>query len=192
LGKRESPSARLTSFQPAVFVDRRTEPRVKCTVTLILGSVAGGGKFATGAFGYLFNADAYDRLREAQLRHEDAVDQEVKDLLALGYNVEGQNVLARIPEMPNRYYDIVATDPSGQRIGIEVKTTIGDILRINNQQMVFDVEALRGSAATEEGRIGGGSYVGVSFGGSVLAYFARVGLASQALEKGVEFYGRRQ
>jgi hypothetical protein len=83
-------------------------------------------------------------------------------------------------------------DPSGQRIGIEVKTTIGDIFRINNQQMTFDVEALEGSAMTAAGPIGGVSYVGVSFGGSVAAYFARVDLTNQALENGVQFHGRRQ
>jgi hypothetical protein len=157
-------------------------------------AVLGGGKFENGAitsaFEYLFNDAQHDRLKEGQLRHQAAVDQEIKDLLALGYDVEGTNVLA--PGMPDRYYDIVAVDPSGQRLGIEVKTTIGDVFRINNQQIAFDVEALKGSAVTVAGPIGGVSYVGVSFGATISAYFARIDLARQAWEKGVVFYGRRQ
>ena len=161
-----------------------------------LASVAVGGKFENGAvtasFGYLFNAALGDRLKEAIARHQDAVDQEIQDLQAQGYTVEGTSVLARIPGLPDRYYDIVAVDPSGGRIGIEVKTTIGDIFRINNQQMTFDMDALKGSAVTAAGPIQGVSYVGVSFGGSVAAYFARVNLAQQAYEQGVVFSARRQ
>ena len=146
----------------------------------------------SGAVEYLFNA-AGDKLREGYQRHQEAVQQEVKDLLDSGYKVEGQNVLAQIPGMPNRFYDVVAVDPStGQRIGIEVKTTIGDVFRINNQQMAFDVQALSGKALTVNGPISGVSYVGVSFGGSTAAYFSRISLAFEAQEKGVQFSGKRQ
>jgi hypothetical protein len=95
--------------------------------------------------------------------------------------------------MPNRRYDIVAIEPmTGLRIGIEVKTTIADYFRINEQQMKFDVQALAGKAYTANGRISGVSYVGVSFGGSVAAYFARVKLADEARKNGVTFYTKQQ
>jgi hypothetical protein len=146
---------------------------------------------------YAFNDAAHEgaeKLRAGNERHIRAVAQEVQDLIDQGYSIVGTDMSARIDGMPVRRYDIVAADhETGALIGIEVKTTIGSIFKIDTQQMDFDIKAAQGLAVVNDGRsISMVSYVGVTFSGSLNAYFNRVALQHRAMSQGVRFSGKRQ
>jgi RHS repeat-associated protein len=110
-----------------------------------LASVAGGGKFAngavTGAFGYLFNQAAHEG-NDPNERHQMGVQAAMQDYIDRGYAVIRETPVAvEVPgfETP-RYYDFIVNDPaSGYNIGVEVKTTLYDTIRLDSSQVAKDV-----------------------------------------------------
>jgi RHS repeat-associated protein len=114
-----------------------------------LASVAGGGKFENGAvtaaFGYLFNQAAHGG-NDPNERHQMGVDAAMSDYVERGYAVIRQSSVAvEVPGFDTpRYYDFIVQDPvSGYNIGVEVKTTLYDTIRLNTAQVAKDVVVMQ-------------------------------------------------
>jgi RHS repeat-associated protein len=110
-----------------------------------LASVAGGGKFENGAvtaaFGYMYNQAAHSG-NDPNERHQMGVDTAMRDYVDRGYSVIRQTAVAvDVPGFATpRYYDFIAYDPtSNVNIGVEVKTTLYDTIRLNADQVAKDV-----------------------------------------------------
>jgi hypothetical protein len=124
-----------------------------------IASVAAGGNFANGAitsaYGYLFN-----ELGDQNDRHKEGMDKARRDLEAQGFTVgPGQAVTVEGLE-EYRVYDLMARNKAtGQLIGIEVKTTIGEIIFLDEAQVRIDaIVATRGGWTTLDQRVSGVSY----------------------------------
>lgn len=154
----------------------------------LVGGIAArvtGGKFDDGftisAAGYIFNSAA-DDLKDSRARHDAAVAQEVQLLRSQGYTVLGTEVYATNPDdLFLRRYDIVVQNDTGTVFGVEVKTTITGIYKLNPQQVEFDVDTVRGGTTLLGSGIpvNGVMYRGVNFGGTLNAMASTLGLASQ-------------
>jgi RHS repeat-associated protein len=114
-----------------------------------LASVAGGGKFENGAvtaaFGYLFNQAAHSG-SDTNERHQMGVDAAMKDYVERGYAViQETSVAVNVPGFATpRFYDFIAEDPiSGYNVGVEVKTTLYDTIRLNAAQVAKDVVVMQ-------------------------------------------------
>ena len=115
-----------------------------------LASVAGGGKFengaVTGAFGYLFNQAAHSGT-DPNDRHQLGVDAAIADYQARGYEIiTSAPVAVDVAGFPTpRFYDFLVRDPvAGVTLGIEVKTTLYDTIRLNADQVAKDVAVVGG------------------------------------------------
>lgn len=114
-----------------------------------LASVAGGGKFENGAvtaaFGYLFNESG----KAPNERHSFGALEAMRNAIENGYEILSPGpTLATIPGAPNRSYDFVMSEPgTGRAIGAEVKTSWWGIIRLNDQQVSFDVQVAQGVPA---------------------------------------------
>ena len=156
-----------------------------------VGSVAGGGKFAngavTGAFGYLFN-QAGRSGNDTNERHQMGVDAAMKDYLDRGYIViRDTPVAVMVPgfETP-RYYDFLVQDPvSGYNIGVEVKTTLFDTIRLNSDQVAKDVTVMQqgGYSPRLDLPVGGVGYITFCWGCSM------VDVRSSALQSSLKAAG---
>jgi hypothetical protein len=129
-------------------------------------SVAGGGKFengaVTGAFGYMFNQAAHSG-NDPNTRHQMGVDAAMEDYIDRGYAVIRETAVAvDIPGFSTpRYYDFLAKDPaSGNTIGVEVKTTLYDTIRLSSSQVAKDVAIMQsgGYSRTLDLRVTGVGY----------------------------------
>jgi RHS repeat-associated protein len=114
-----------------------------------LGSMAGGGKFAngavTGAFGYLFN-QAGTSGNDPNDRHQMGVDAAMQNYMDRGYIIiRDTPVAVVVPGFATpRYYDFLVQDPiSGYNIGVEVKTTLFDTIRLSSDQVAKDVVVMQ-------------------------------------------------
>jgi RHS repeat-associated protein len=124
-------------------------------------AVIGGGKFqngaATGAFVTLFN-QLSESGRDPNERHEMGVRRSIADYENRGYEILSRTPVAvSVPgfETP-RFYDFLVRDPiAGQNIGIEVKTTLFDTIRLDTTQVMKDVALMTrgGGLATGSGII---------------------------------------
>jgi hypothetical protein len=131
-----------------------------------VASVAGGGKFAngaiTGAFGYMFNQAAHSG-NSPNDRHQMGVEAAMQDYLDRGYSVIQQTPVAvDVPGFATpRYYDFIVQDPAGNNIGVEVKTTLYDTIRLNGDQVAKDVVVMQstGFARTLDLAITGVGYI---------------------------------
>jgi hypothetical protein len=88
---------------------------------------------------------------ENNLQHQKGVEAAKQDLLKLGYSVIQESPVAvDVPGFATpRYYDFIAQHPdTGQFVGIEVKTTLYDTIRLNPEQVAKDVAVMarRGTA----------------------------------------------
>ena len=148
-------------------------------------SVLGGGKFAngavTGAVGYLFNAllhaDGWDSPngRGPNMRGTDAEDVARARLISDGYAFESRQVTATDGGQV-RVYDLLMTAPDGRLVAIEVKSTIGDVLKLNMEQVKFDAQVYERGASvlTTSGPaiVRQVMYIGVDFGSNAAAAFS--------------------
>jgi hypothetical protein len=107
-----------------------------------LASVAGGGKFANGAitasFGYLFNEAG----RGPNDRHLLGVEAAMASYIADGYVVIADGPVAVVVPGSTgyRFYDfIVANRTTGEVTGVEVKTTLYDIIQLDRAQVEKDI-----------------------------------------------------
>jgi hypothetical protein len=68
------------------------------------------------------------------------------DAVSEGFQILSANGTAvTLPGLPLRVYDFVALDPTdGEQIGVEVKTSWADIIRLNPQQVTFDTQVAKG------------------------------------------------
>jgi len=113
-----------------------------------IGSELGGGKFQdgaiTGAFGYLFN-DAAHNGKSPGDRHQLGVNAAIADYEARGYElISATPVAVNVPGFAGpRYYDFLVLDPvSNTVLGIEVKTTLCDTIRLNSLQVAKDAAVI--------------------------------------------------
>lgn len=115
-----------------------------------VGSVIGGGKFENGAmtaaYGYLFNQLSSNG-KDPNTRGDLGTDNARAYLLAEGYKILGEQVPTVIIGMPLRVYDFVVENPSGVVIGVEVKSSMFDIFKLNSQQVKFDAEVYKEGGA---------------------------------------------
>ena len=161
-----------------------------------VGAKLGGGKFKngaiTGAFSRLFN-DELERERELSRnkRHDLGVAASIEDYIARGYTiVEGGPVKVQVPGFfAPRYYDFIVYDPvSGKNIGVEVKTTILDVIRLNSVQVNKDAAVVNEGGITVASRIpvNGVGYDTYCFGCGLLKVRSRV-LRDRLRALGVNF-----
>jgi hypothetical protein len=150
-----------------------------------VGSVIAGGKFENGAktaaFGYLFNAlqheDGWDSKsgRGPNMRGTDAEGVARSRLEADGYRFEGRQVTASDGTQV-RVYDLLMTGPDGRNVAVEVKSTIGDIFKLNQQQVKFDAQVYERGASvlTTSGTVTVRQvmYIGIDFGSNAAAAFS--------------------
>jgi hypothetical protein len=137
-----------------------------------LASIAGGGKFANGAvtaaFGYLFNQAGHDG-EDPNRRHQMAVNRAIKDYLDNGFTlVSGQPTYVDVPGFTSpRVYDFVVYDPiTERRIGVEVKTTMYEVIRLDRDQVRKDVavQTIGGQARVSGALINAVGYVAACYG----------------------------
>lgn len=112
-------------------------------------SVAGGGKFANGAvtaaFGYMYNQVAHSGNGPNE-RHQMGVDAAMEDYFDRGYTVIRRTPVAvDVPGFATpRVYDFIVHNPiSGNYLGVEVKTTLYDTIRLNADQVARDVVVMQ-------------------------------------------------
>ena len=97
-------------------------------------------------------------------QHQAGVDQAIAQYQALGYGLySDQPVAVEIPGFDTpRIYDFVVRDPdTGNLIGVEVKTTLGDTIFLNPFQVAKDVALIANQGATA--RATGDQILGVSY-----------------------------
>jgi hypothetical protein len=83
---------------------------------------------------------------ESNIQHQKGVEAAKKKYLEQKYSVVMESPIAvDIPGFATpRYYDFIVQDPvSGHFIGVEVKTTIGDTIRLNPSQVAKDVAVVQ-------------------------------------------------
>lgn len=113
-------------------------------------SALGAGSFTNGArtaaFAYLYNDYLHDNQTNSagpNNRHALGVEEAIKADLALGFELIGRNIKVLI-NGEIRIYDYAIRDNLEQiNIGVEVKTTIGDTIRVSTRQVNLDTELMR-------------------------------------------------
>jgi hypothetical protein len=149
----------------------------------------GGGKFANGAmtasFGYLFNQMS-PKGRDPNLRGDIAVEQAKEMFIERGYTIVDDQVEANIKGYPIRRYDFVVTDKNDVMTGVEVKSTIGDLFKLNQKQVAFDLAVYESGAQSIYGTITRVGYVGVNYG-NIPKTFQSVALQLALAAKNVNF-----
>jgi RHS repeat-associated protein len=153
-----------------------------------------GNKFTDGfsvaAAGYLFNQLAHNG-KDPNFRGAEAVKFAAKQLEALGYTVVGFNVPATDPLEPGytRVYDIAVITPDGQYGGVEVKSSIVGVFKINPLQQGFDLDAVEHKAILmlPQGPVtmGAVEYYGVGWGGMASAGWSSTTLLMGLLDRGI-------
>ncbi|MBV8755036.1 MAG: hypothetical protein JO328_19440 [Hyphomicrobiales bacterium] len=166
-------SAAVTAFAGPVINQLPFQAAVVANGTLGgLALIAGGGKFAngavTGAFGYLFNQALHEGA-DPNTRHQMAVDRAIKDYLDNGFTlVSGRATYVDVPGFTSpRVYDFVVFDPTTEKnIGVEVKSTMLDVINLNRDQVNKDtVVATTGGRLRVSGAlINAVGYVAVCYG----------------------------
>ena len=155
-----------------------------------VGSVIAGGKFENGAktaaYGYLFNQLSPNG-KDPNIRGNMAVEQAKQMYIENGFTIYGEQVTAIINGMPNRIYDFVAIDSGQNYYGVEVKSSLFDVFKLNSQQVSFDTAVYGNGAAIAASalqitRVG---YVGVGWGGSTAKNFASARLYKSLQDSGV-------
>jgi hypothetical protein len=101
---------------------------------------------------------------QPNLQHQKGVEAAKKKYLEQGYSVMMESpVGVNIPGFATlRYYDFIVHDPvSGHFVGVEVKTTLGDTIRLNPNQVAKDVVVVQsgGYAPTLRAEIRGVGYI---------------------------------
>ena len=150
-------------------------------------SVISGGKFANGAqtaaFGYLFNQlmhpDGWDSKsgRGPNMRGTDAEGIARTRLEAEGYSYIDRQVTASEGGQV-RIYDLLMSAPDGRNVAVEVKSTIGDVLKLNQAQVNFDAQVYERGATILTPSMANAvtvrqvMYIGVDFGSSAAAAFS--------------------
>jgi RHS repeat-associated protein len=155
--------AAMSNYGPGDIGDPRHDIGDLAVNTMIhsviggVASVAGGGNFAQGAqsaaFAYLFNALGDHSGAGPNQRHQIGVDQSIADDVARGFELVGREVPVLINGQV-RVYDYVIRDTvENINIGVEVKTTIGETIRLDKRQVNLDVDLMRSSATGGSGGI---------------------------------------
>ncbi len=139
-----------------------------------------GGKFANGAvtaaMAHLFNAEGGNLAAKREF-HQLAVSWTRMSMEAEGYKVLAEGDLAvNVPGLGTRFYDLIVYPPSDSTgsnataVGIEVKTTWSDVIRLDKNQVEKDVYvAVNGAAATNGIFVKGVGYAGYSTSDSAVA-----------------------
>ena len=160
------------------------------TVSGGVGSVIAGGKFQNGAvtaaYGYLFN-QLQTNGQDPNTRGNMAVEQAKQAYVENGFFIYGEQVTAIINGLPNRIYDFVAIDTAGNYYGVEVKSSLFDVFKLNSQQVKFDTAvydkgAAIAASALQITRVG---YVGIGWGGSLVKNFSSARLYNQLQDNGI-------
>jgi len=84
-------------------------------------------------------------------QHDSGVEAAKRHYLAQKYSIVREGPVAvDVPGFPTpRFYDFIVHDPiSGYNIGIEVKTTLSDTIRLNAEQGAKDVAVVESGGAT--------------------------------------------
>ncbi|MEZ5901358.1 MAG: hypothetical protein R3D51_17910 [Hyphomicrobiaceae bacterium] len=170
------------------------------TATVVAGgtaSVLSGGKFAngaiTGAFAQLYNAEAgpewYKKIRQ---QHLDGVRQASEYYNSLpGWKVltePGAEIATYVAGFDTpRFYDLLVQDPQGAIVGIEVKTSVSNDLRLDPHQVDKDVAVqLLGGRTTTGLSVSRPAYYGVGFISTLEAGWSGFKLESRLKAAGVE------
>jgi RHS repeat-associated protein len=153
-----------------------------------------GGKFtdgfSVGAAGYLFNQLAHNG-SDPNTRGARAVEFAAKQLKGMHYTILGFYVSATDPLEPGytRVYDLAVITPDGEYGGVEVKSSIMGVFRINPLQQQFDVDAVQHNAILmlPQGPVtmGAVEYYGVGCGGMASATWSSTALYMGLLDRGI-------
>ena len=142
----------------------------------------------SGAVEYLFNHLSDKSGAGPNERHALGVEEAIKADQARGFELVGRNIGVEI-NGELRVYDYVIRDvPMGMNIGVEVKTTIGDTVRLSTRQVNLDTDLMRfggvivGTLGTGA-PVGGVGYRALCFGCDTLD------MRSFRLRQQLEFYG---
>jgi RHS repeat-associated protein len=112
-----------------------------------IGSILGGGKFAdgavTGAFGYLFNAWKHSGIGPVNQGAAAARQAEI-DLEADGYKIISATPRWVFTTAGLRIYDLLVYDPDDKvYLGVEVKSSRGEIINLNLNQVIKDFAVIK-------------------------------------------------
>lgn len=149
-----------------------------------------GGQYAAND-----NWDDLDRShsgRGPRTRHQVGVAAAVKDFESKGYRViPMREVAVIVPGFATpRVYDFIAQDPiDGSFIGVEVKTTLYDLIRLKLQQVEKDVAVVRshGRVPSLKGRIEKVSYVTYCWGCDRIPNLKSFALTWRLMIQGIPF-----
>lgn len=164
------------------------------------GEVLGGGKFRngafTGAFSYLFNDSAHPKKngRDPYDRHAQGVLNELEVLQSQGFALVDFEVPAVVAGLDyGRRYDIVVRNiVTGELWGVEVKTSLTGVFRLDPKQVAFDAQAIAVGAETSSGlTIRAIMYRGECTGCGLDAIYRSWKLVDKLVEKGVVFQTRK-
>lgn len=129
------------------------------------------------------------------LRHDRGVDAAMRDFAEREYAViQEKNVRVYVPGFAApRVYDFVAQDPiSGLWIGVEVKTTLYDRIRLNGAQVDKDVAVIKsgGNAPLFGQTINGIAYVTYCWGCELVPDLESIDLVSKLRSRDIPFFHR--
>lgn len=113
-----------------------------------------------GRLQYLFNQAAHSG-SDPYERHLKGVQEEIKQLQSEGLAILGTEVPATVAGLScGRRYDVVVQNPESLTIfGVEVKTSLTGMFRLDPQQVEFDVRTVQRGAISDVGNITGGCIV---------------------------------
>jgi hypothetical protein len=137
--------------------------------------------------------DFFDKAGKGpNLRGDRAVAIVIGQLESEGYIILGEQVEAKSTTLTyERRYDLLARNPrDGIVYGVEVKSTISDGFKLDAKQVAFDVQVMRHSVTTKDGRtiINGVMYRGIDFGTKSAAIWNTHKLVKQLNAEKVPMY----